>query len=87
MKPFLVILLFFTGCVTAEVVTSKGDIHVLRVDGDIVENVARADRAVAIRAAEICPNGWDLIAESAEPHGVTWTGGPAYRFERTIRCL
>ena len=81
------VLLFITSCATADVVTSTGDTHVLRVDGGHIDNWPHVNRAMNIRASKICPAGWETISNRTEPHGKTWAGNPAHRFERTIRCI
>ena len=87
MRYLLVILLFVSGCVTADVVSSEGDTHVLRIERLSDGDAWRVNIIMAKRAREICPLGWAIISNRKEPNGENWALQPTHRFERTIRCL
>ena len=87
MRHLLVILLFVAGCVKADVVTSEGDTHVLRIESLSDGDAWRVNIIMAKRAREICPLGWEIISNRTEPNSENWALQPTRRFERTIRCL
>ena len=87
MRHLLVILLFVSGCVTADVVSSEGDTHVLRIERMSDSDAWRVNIVMAKRAREICPLGWEIISNRTEPSGENWALQSTHHFERTIRCL
>ena len=87
MRHLLVILLFVSGCVTADVVSSEGDTHVLQIERLSDGDAWRVNIIMAKRAREVCPLGWAIISNRTEPSGENWALQSTHHFERTIRCL
>lgn len=77
------------GCATAYVVSSDGDTHTLRLDIDevMIGTQSGFQQALATRASELCPAGWDKIRESGiprDPPQPLMSAITAYEWE--IRC-
>lgn len=74
------------GCATAEVDDRGEGVYQLTVAGATADNTSHVDQAVARRAGELCPKGWEQVKAWTEPDGRSVFAERHYRFVREIRC-
>lgn len=60
----IAVALVLAGCATAEVASTQNGVHTLRVEGSRGYNRNHADDALARKASDVCPDGFDVLDRS-----------------------